>query len=408
MDDDIFSEYSTSQPERPAGYGDDSVEKESYSKSSLRAVERIRERGAEYGIVVPYLRTPLSKDRSSGIAMKVMTGVSLLLVGAALAFLIWALVTVVTPLAQALTGVSGEAGEAIVAVSDIPLIGALLTANVVILWAVIVLIPVLLIAVMLACARYALLLFRICRMNMEEKAAGFSMRGIFVMLIVSAVVALVLAIVFFAVFKIVLMGVICVAVIAYLVALYAVLCLERGRAKQAFAKLPAEAQSEFTEYFKTLENVKRRHRAEKASTETGSASVGKLFWLGAFLALILSFAQARMIYTNLKNNPVYKDKSTGLARRALANLAYFVVFAGCGVGSLALAMYGFSGSIIFKIIFFVAVAIFFILAAIVSLPKTISYTVKQLKLNKRSLGYVALGLLLLSIVAVVVAVLLVI
>lgn len=120
-----------------------------------------------------------------------------------------------------------------------------------------------------------------------------------------------------------------------------------------------------------------------------------------------SFLDLRVLYNDIKNNPEAKKTSTVLGKKAILYWVGFILTLALGGGLIFWGSTMLNSALaIFGIVIMVAgigTAFYALMFFIISLNATI----KQLCLNRKATGWVALSLLILTIVAVVVALLLI-
>ncbi|MFQ6772989.1 MAG: hypothetical protein ACLRFG_00760 [Clostridia bacterium] len=123
------------------------------------------------------------------------------------------------------------------------------------------------------------------------------------------------------------------------------------------------------------------------------------FW-NAF-SLISLAVNARIAYNNAKKDENIRKTTTAFGKRALV---YIISFAVLSLGGIALIWWGVDGFVnafifnIFKII----LGGYMVLYSLVLLPLALNLVIKQMKLNKKPIGWISLVLLILSVVAVIV------
>ena len=110
---------------------------------------------------------------------------------------------------------------------------------------------------------------------------------------------------------------------------------------------------------------------------------------------------ARETFNELRENEQERQTSTLLGKKALIYDIILLIFLG---GAVALVIWGLSLSTGWQV-FMIIVAAIISLAMIPYFILALNFSIKQLRLNKRPIGFVALILPILLIVAVVVVVL---
>ncbi len=127
-----------------------------------------------------------------------------------------------------------------------------------------------------------------------------------------------------------------------------------------------------------------------------------LRWLNIIGFMISKFTDTRVVYNNLKKDPEERKLTTYMGKRALANLALFALFF---IGGPTLTIWCASSYISTNPIFGVVLLIAGIVIAAYSLlliPIILNYIVKQLILNKRAIGWIAL-ILFIAVIALGIA-----
>lgn len=130
--------------------------------------------------------------------------------------------------------------------------------------------------------------------------------------------------------------------------------------------------------------------------------MGALRWLNIIGFLLSKFADTREIYNNLKKDPEERKVTTYMGRHALL---YIILFAVLFIGGPSLTIWCASSFISEHVLWGVILLILGIVIALYGLiliPIILNYTIKQLVLNKRAIGWIAL-ILFLVVIAVGVA-----
>lgn len=117
------------------------------------------------------------------------------------------------------------------------------------------------------------------------------------------------------------------------------------------------------------------------------------------LNFIGKLADDRTIYNNIKNDPDLRPYSKHFGWSAIWHSLLFVLFGG---GGTLLTIYAFSKNlgVIFNI-FLIVIGISFVLLGLEMLLFAISHTIKQLKLNRRAISWIALVVLILCLAGTV-------
>ncbi|MBO4936885.1 MAG: hypothetical protein J6C90_01010 [Clostridia bacterium] len=128
------------------------------------------------------------------------------------------------------------------------------------------------------------------------------------------------------------------------------------------------------------------------------------FW-NAF-SLISLAVNARIAYNNAKKDENIRKTTTAFGKRALV---YIITFAVLSLGGIALIWWGVDGfvnALIFNI-FKIILGGYMVLYSLILLPLALNLVIKQMKLNKKPIGWISLVLLILSVVAVIVGLILI-
>lgn len=389
---DVFEEENGAVAENTA-LGNDEIEKATYSKLQYRAVTRLREKGAEYGVQVPFLKHPLTKSEGSNVWLKTFIILSGVLIAAGVAALIWALVSLIPSAVEILTNTNEVAGS----VQQLPLIGSIVGLSNALVWTIAIAIPVLAVAIIAYCLAFIFKLQKISTSFVEEKAHGHVVTNLKIGALVGAIAFFVFAVLGIALFKVLAVTLVCAVVSAYAVALFAVLQIERSRARVEFDKLPEKQKSDYIEYAKALRHAASTAAARKRYKATVTTTSGK----HAVLNILLDgYLDASIVYDNLKKNTLYKDTSTGLARRSLQHL---LVFALTTVFTLLISYWALTSlSSFWEVLIMIIAVVGVVYAFVISFPLALYTAVKQLRLNKKPLGKVALALCLVLLAAMII------
>lgn len=122
-----------------------------------------------------------------------------------------------------------------------------------------------------------------------------------------------------------------------------------------------------------------------------------LHWLNIFGFILTKFVDTREVYNNLKNDPEERKVTTYMGKRALL---YSLLFALLFIGGPSLTIWCASSFIsespvlgIVLLITGVVVALY----GLILIPIILNYIIKQLILNRRAIGWIALILFLIII-----------
>ena len=132
------------------------------------------------------------------------------------------------------------------------------------------------------------------------------------------------------------------------------------------------------------------------------------FKLNKLLIAKLGIAHAinsRMMYNNLKNDEYARKETTLLGKRALRHILTFLLFWGLAIFSIFKVFEYARSYQILMMILFIVIAIYLVAYGILFLPLALNLTIKQLKLNKRAIGWIDLTLFILAIIGLIALVL---
>lgn len=114
---------------------------------------------------------------------------------------------------------------------------------------------------------------------------------------------------------------------------------------------------------------------------------------------------SRLMYNNLKNDEYARKRTTLLGMRALRHILTFALFLTVAILAFnGMMSYFYTGQILMGIILFV-LGVYTVAYGILFLPLSLNLTIKQLRLNKKAIGYIDLILLILVIILAVVLIL---
>lgn len=361
--------------------GNDQIEKATYRPHSYRAVQRLRVRAAEYGIDIPYLQQPFTAPHTGGAGLKVMIVLSGLLIALGVGFLIWGVVAVLAPWIGTMGQSSTEIAESIKGIPVLDLFGAI---GIGLLWTLVVGVLLLAVAVAGGAVAYLITLLRVAQLSTEEKAVGYFWGRLKTQTLIMSII-LVIAGVVCTIFVLP-VGIVVLLAAAYAVALFIVLQKERNLAKVAFDQLPEANKADFIAHTQAIKTALSRREIRRYHQRGDYRGMGK--W-ALLLKLLEGFADARLVYDNLKTRPEFAAKSTGLARRAWRDLLIFGVTAAVVIG-LVLLSGGLSGGSVWQVFVAIAGGVFLFFEFLVLIPQTLNYSIKQIILNKHPLGWLAL------------------
>lgn len=122
-----------------------------------------------------------------------------------------------------------------------------------------------------------------------------------------------------------------------------------------------------------------------------------LHWLNIFGFILTNFVDTREVYNNLKEDAEERKITTYMGKRALL---YTILFAFLFIGGPSLAIWCASSLISTRPLLGIVLLIAGVVIAVYGLvlfPIILNYIIKQLILNKRAIGWIALVLFLVVI-----------
>ena len=124
--------------------------------------------------------------------------------------------------------------------------------------------------------------------------------------------------------------------------------------------------------------------------------------LSSLFFLIDDFLSVRILYNNIKDDPYAKANSTLLGRKCVKNVLLFGVSLILSMLTIKWLISSYFQAKILSIILAIVLLIGLVPYAIMSLPSSINLLIKQLKLNKRFIGFFNLALFIAVIVVFVI------
>ena len=372
-----------------------SIEQSSYSRASYRTVQKLRERGTEYGVTIPELQYPLPRDASGRLALKILMVLAAALIALGGGLLIWGAMRLVAPIVES----ASHTTDLFNAVKDIPVINLLGTIPAILIWGLVVLLLGGAVAIVAALATYLYKLFRLGGLSMPEKAVGYYLGEVRTSALTTGILLLVIAVLALIGVTSPLVGLLFLFSSGVLFAIFGVLQHIRHQTKAQFKQLPAAQQADFQAHNKALASVQSYKRLRQELQTPDYRNLGKFGWL---LALLDGFIEARLVYHNLKKSEQFRDTSTGLARRSLWLLlrTTLTILITAGL-AFVLIKFMFVHVVFMQIIAGIIMFVTLLGEFLIKFPLILNYAIKQLKLNHQRLGRVALTLTLVVLAAVI-------
>lgn len=110
---------------------------------------------------------------------------------------------------------------------------------------------------------------------------------------------------------------------------------------------------------------------------------------------------SRLMYNNLKKDDFARPRTTLLGKRAFRHILCFALFTAVAIASIAWAIRCGQTAQIFTMILGVVLGVYAGAYGILFLPLAVNLTIKQLRLNKKAIGWIDLLLLIFIIIAFV-------
>lgn len=382
---------------------DDRFEKQCYSQKEYERIAKIRTRGKMYRAVVPYLQYPLTPPEKKRTSFTILAYLFAILAGVAAVFsAIFFAAAVMPTLIIALQGITQEPSDITKALDVLGIVQALqgFGVGLAVLYAIAV--TGVLVGLVYYIAHQSYLLFYLAKANREEVAKGPRM----VQLLMSASVwfAAVLGTVIYMLIRLDAGKIVSspafyvlIALVLAFGAILAVVAAQMIKENKFFKTLPEDQQKTYLEHSRKVRRAKEKHeRAEKHSHDiaTQSSTSSKNFNLLVLLLNIISkIADDTMLYKNIKETPDLKAISNHFGKKAISHSLMFLIFGGIAVFLLNRV---FAGIGVILTIIAVIIAIPLAIYAIIYFFFTLAYVIKQLKLNRTAIGWIALVVFILA------------
>jgi len=108
---------------------------------------------------------------------------------------------------------------------------------------------------------------------------------------------------------------------------------------------------------------------------------------------------SRLMYHRLKAEDYARERTTLLGRRGLRHILSFMLFVSVAVAAFVMCFkWGAQGKI-FLMILAIIPGVYATAYSILFLPLALNLTIKQLRLNKKAIGYINVALLILVLIA---------
>ncbi|MBE7076635.1 MAG: hypothetical protein E7374_01940 [Clostridiales bacterium] len=113
---------------------------------------------------------------------------------------------------------------------------------------------------------------------------------------------------------------------------------------------------------------------------------------------------ARIAYNNAKEDPEVRKSITKFGTRALFYLSVFLLLCGGGIGIFVLSLGNFMSAGIFLSIIGIVSSVYMFIWGLPYFVLALNLTIKQLRLNKKFVGWLALSIIILIVLAFIVAI----
>lgn len=247
----------------------DEVEKASYSEYSYKKVKKIREKGKYYGYDVPYLQHPVNKQekpRPMFIVFGVLYAIAL---AAALTLSVMIVINFLMPLIVQAIGLNSLVK---IRKWDIfGLVAAFSSIVPILVWAIVILIAGVIIAVDVFLISQTIKMFRMSKISMQEMAKGYEVGGMLLRLIFLIVGTLVAGIAILVLTRenikpagIALIVTVMVVICAVVGTIFGILLSQRIKERKKFEELSEEQQHDFIRHNQALERINRMRNKSKS------------------------------------------------------------------------------------------------------------------------------------------------
>ena len=404
---DFFDENNlTKEPivtEEVSKVDDYSLEKESYGKISYKEISSLRADATAICMSVPVLKYALTKPEKPRKSFVVLSIIAALLVAVVAVFAGYFVVTSLIPMINSAIKTTGELNNETLETVTLGLSTLFSGMTASFVWAVVVGIALMVVLVLSYVIYFLYAFIHMSKCSAQEMSYGHEV-GTFIghivfMLTVSALLS---ALIIYGIATggtvseqvYIFIGVVG-ALLIVSISILTIILIERKKAKEIFSALPEEQQLDYKKHSDEIRRVKRRIRWINDKQEGVEKPKGKLGWL---LSLLGHFATYRILYNNISEDEFARANSTLIGRKGLWRLLGFAIAVSFVVLLINALISSFAT---LKILLAILCIVGLVTAApvtIIFLINCINMTSKQLKLNKKPIGYVNLILLIAIIV----------
>ena len=248
----------------------DEVEKASYSDYSYKNVRKLREKGKFWGIDVPFLQHPVTKQEKPRPLFIVFGILSLIVLGFVGYAAYWITKTLILPLIASALQMNSVFN---IPIWDIFGLFTMFTSLApIISWILVGVISAFTIAMLVYFISLTKRLFCFSKISMQEMAKGYEIRSMIYAL--GTIIAIVLIVGIFLLVKFgsnmeakniwLVIGVM-IAIVALVGVVFALLIVQRRKETKLFNQLPKEQQDDYINHVRELERVRRRKKVAKSA-----------------------------------------------------------------------------------------------------------------------------------------------
>lgn len=260
-------------PEKDENYIDnDEIEKASYSAHSYRKVQKLREKGKYWGLDVPYLQHPVTKQEKPR-AYFVTFGILYLLVTlAVMALSVIVVLNYMFPLIGQAIGVSEMFGFGLQPWDIFGIFAVFTSVAPILLWILVIVFAAAIVGINALFISQTVKMFSLTKISMQEMAKGYEVGDILIrfgtiigITIAAGVAILVLTRETVKPEGIALIVGIMLGVCAVVGTAFGVLLAQRNKAKKQFAELSVGEQQDYIRHNQMLDRVHRSHNKRNKS-----------------------------------------------------------------------------------------------------------------------------------------------
>lgn len=250
------------------GGENDQVEKESYSRLSYNSVKKLRKKGVERGVKVPYLKYPVNREKKN-VFFTIMAWLSLVILVAAFAGLVFLTIKLFIPMFSQTSNVSGD----LLTRHEYDVFGFGMFfggMSATLLWTLMILIVMVFVAIVLIFLVLTLKMFQLSSASTQELAHGREISSMITGLIVVLLLLAIFIVFCFVKIDFTKSGAILLVGALILLALFcggllALSIVQNKKAKKQFSLMPKEHQEDYLHHVKALNKAKKRISRDKKS-----------------------------------------------------------------------------------------------------------------------------------------------